>query len=210
MLLKVEKGIQGRICHAIHRYAKANNKYIKYYDKDIECNSVELSYLMYLDANNLYGWAISQKLPVNGFEWEKNIPKFHEYFIKNYDEDCNEGYFVEADVEYPKNLFNLHNSLPFLLKRNKIKKCNKLFCNIYWKENYVAHVRALKQALNRGLIFKKSTVIQFNQKEWLKPYIDKNTKLRTEAKNDFEKKLKTNESCCFWKNNGKCKRAQRY
>ena len=112
---------------------------------------------MYLDANNLYGWAISQKLLVNGFEWEKSIPKFHEYFIKNYDEDSNKGYFLEAHVEYPKNLFNLHSSLPFLLKRNKIKKCNKLVCNIYSKENYVAHVRALKQALNRGCIFKKST-----------------------------------------------------
>ena len=67
MLLMVEKGTRGRICHAIHRYAKANNKYMKNYDKDIESNSIELSYLIYLDANNLYGWGMSQKLPVNGF-----------------------------------------------------------------------------------------------------------------------------------------------
>ena len=59
----VEKGIRGRICHAIHRYAKANTKYMKNYDKNIES-----SYLVYLDANNLYGWAMSQNLPVNGFE----------------------------------------------------------------------------------------------------------------------------------------------
>ena len=68
MLLMAEKGIKGRICYAIHRYAKANNKYMKHYNKDIECNSVKSSYLIYLDANNLYGWAMYQKLPVNDFE----------------------------------------------------------------------------------------------------------------------------------------------
>ena len=67
MLLMVEKGIRGRICHAIHRYAKANIKYMKNYDKNIESNSIELSYLIYLEANNLYGWGMSRKLPVNGF-----------------------------------------------------------------------------------------------------------------------------------------------
>ena len=72
MLLIVEKGIRGRIYHAIYRYAKANNKYMKNYDKDIQCNSVESSYLMYLDANSLHGWAISQKLPTDGFKWVKN------------------------------------------------------------------------------------------------------------------------------------------
>ena len=72
MLLIVEKGIWGRIYHAIYRYAKANNKYMKNYDKDIQCNSVESSYLMYLDASNLHGWAISQKLPTDGFKWVNN------------------------------------------------------------------------------------------------------------------------------------------
>ena len=113
---------------------------------------------------------------------------FKEYFIKNYDEDSNKGYFLEVDVEYPKTLFNLHNDLPFLSERNKIKKCNKLVCDVHDKKNYVVHIKALKQALNHGLILKKvHRVIQFNQKAWLKPYIDMNTKLRTEAKNDFEK-----------------------
>ena len=78
----VEKGIRGGICHAIHRYAKANNKYMKNYDKNKES-----SYIQYLPANNLYGWAMSQKLPVNGFKWKKNVLKFNEDFIKNYDED---------------------------------------------------------------------------------------------------------------------------
>ena len=77
---------------------------------------------------------------------------------------------------------------PFLTERNKIKKCNKLVCNIYDKENYVVYIRALKQALTHGLILKKvHRVIKFNQEAWLKSYIDMNTKLRTEAKNDFEK-----------------------
>ena len=77
MLLMVEKGIRGGICQAIHRHAKVNNKYMKNYDKDITS-----SYLAYLDANNLYGWAMSQKLPVNGFKWIKNLPRFNERFIK--------------------------------------------------------------------------------------------------------------------------------
>ena len=88
MLLMVEKGIRGGICQAIHSYAKANNKYMKNYKKDIIS-----SYLMHLDANNLYGWAMSQKLPANGFEWVKNLSQFNESFIRNYDENSDIGYF---------------------------------------------------------------------------------------------------------------------
>ena len=82
ILLLVEEGIRGGICHSIHRYAKANNKYMKNYDQNKES-----SYIQYLDANNLYGWAMFQKLPVNGFKWVKNTSKTDEKFIKNYDED---------------------------------------------------------------------------------------------------------------------------
>ena len=142
MLLIVEKGIRGEICHPIHRCAKVNNKYMKNYDKNIES-----SYLEYLDANNLYGWVMSQKLPVNGFKWVKMLSKFDERFIKDYDENSNNGYFLEVDVKYQKKLFNLHSDLPFLLERNKIKKCNKIVCNIQDKENHVVHIRASKQAL---------------------------------------------------------------
>ena len=131
---------------------------------------------------------MSQRLPVNGFEWMEQLSEFDERFIKNYDENNDKGYILEVDAEYPKNLFNLHCDLPFLPERKKIKKCKKLVCNIHNKENYVVHIRALKQALNHGLILKKvHKVIQFNQKAWLKPYIDMNTKLRTDEKNDFEK-----------------------
>ena len=96
MLLIVEKGIRGGICNTIYRYAKANNKYMKDYDKNKES-----SYLNYWDVNNLYGWAMSQKLPVNNFEWIKDTSQFNEDFIKNYNEESDEGYFLEVDVQCP-------------------------------------------------------------------------------------------------------------
>ena len=86
---------------------------------------------------------------------EKDVSKFHEDFIKNYDEGSNEVYILEVDVEYLKDLHNLHSHLPFLSKRMKIRKFNKLVCNLYDKKEYVAHIRTLKQALNHGLILKK-------------------------------------------------------
>ena len=116
MLLMIEKGIISAICHAIHRYAKTNNKHMKNYYKN-----TTLSYIMYLDGNNLYGWAMSQKLPVNDFEWEENIHKFNEEFIKNYDENSNKGYILEVDVQCSIKLFNLHSDLPFLPERKKIE-----------------------------------------------------------------------------------------
>ena len=111
MLLMVEGGIRGRICHSIHRYAKANNKYMKNYDKNKES-----SYIQHLDANNLHGWAMSQKLPVNGFKWIKNTSKIDQKFIKNYDEDSDKGYIFEVDVKYPRRLHDLHGDSPFLPK----------------------------------------------------------------------------------------------
>ena len=98
---------------------------------------------MYLDANNLYGWAMSQILPVNGFEWIEQLSEFDECFIKNYDENNNRGCILEEDVEYPKNSFNLYCDLPFLSERKKIKKCQKVVCNIHNKENYLVHITAL-------------------------------------------------------------------
>ena len=97
MLLMVEKGIRGGICHAVFRYAKANNKYMQNYDKNEES-----SFLEYLDASNLYGWAMPQPLTVDGFKFVKNVAKIDEEFIKNYDQNSDEGYFLEVDVKYPK------------------------------------------------------------------------------------------------------------
>ena len=88
MLLMVEKGTRGGICHAIHRYAKANNKYMENYGKNIES-----SYHMYLDANNLYGWALSQK-----FKWIKKLYEFDERFVKNYDQNNDKGYILEGII----------------------------------------------------------------------------------------------------------------
>ena len=109
-------------------------------------------------------------------------------FHKNYDENSNKWYFFEIDVEYPKHLFNFHKDFSFLPERKKIGKCHKLICESCDKKKYVVRIRALKQALNYGLKLKKvHRVIQFNQKAWLKPSIDINTKLRKEAKSGFEK-----------------------
>ena len=99
MLLMIEKGIGGGICHSVYRHAKANNKYMESYDKNGES-----SYIIYIDANNLYGYAMSKKLPVDGFEWVEDLSVIDEDFIKNYDEDSDVEYFIEADIEYPKEL----------------------------------------------------------------------------------------------------------
>ena len=179
------------MCNAIYRYAKANNKYMKNFDENILS-----TYLEYLDANNLYGWTMCKKLPVSNFTWVEDLSIFTESFIKNYDENSDTVYILEVDVEYPENLHKLHRDLPFLPERMKINKYSKLTCTLYDKENYVVHIRALKKALNHGLVLKKVyRVIELRQEAWMKPYIDMNTKLRTDAKNDFEKdffKLKDN------------------
>ena len=109
------------MCHSIYRYGKANNKYVKNYDK-----SKESSYLQYLDVNNLYGWVMLQKLPVNNFEWAKDTSQFNEDFIKNYNEERDEGYFLEADVQYLERLHELHNDLPFYLRGRRLKKSKSL------------------------------------------------------------------------------------
>ena len=181
----VEAGIRGGICHSIHRYAKSNNKYMKDYDE-----SKESSYIQYLDANNLYGWAMSKRLPVNNFKWIEDTSKINEEFIKNYNENSSKEYILEVDVKYPKKLQNLHIDLPFLPKRIKIDKCKKLLCDLHNKKKYAVHIKSLKQALNHGLKLKKVyRIIEFSEKAWVKPYIDMNTELRKLAKDDFEKDL---------------------
>ena len=129
MLLMVEKVIRRGICHAIHRYAKANNKYLKDYNKE-----EEESFLEYLDASNLYGWAMSEPLPVDGFDWIKDLFKTDDDLIKKYDKDSDKGNILEVDVNYSKNLHDLHSDLPFFPERMKIDKCNKLVCNLYDKK----------------------------------------------------------------------------
>ena len=148
------------------------------------------------DVNNLYGWAMSKKLSVDGFKWVDDLSMFTENFIKSYDEEGDVGYLLVVYIEYPKTLPMLHSDLPFLPDRMKFNNVKKVVCNVTDKENYSIHIVALKQALNHVLVFKKvHSVISFRQEAWLKPYIDLNTELRKNAKNEFEKdfyKLKTN------------------
>ena len=115
---------------------------MKTYNKDEES-----SYIQYLDANNLYVWAMSKKIPTNGFKWldtSETSNKINEGFIKNYNKNDNKGYILEVDVKYPKRLHELHSDLPFLSERMEVNKCKKLVCNLFNKKTYVAHMNLLK------------------------------------------------------------------
>ena len=184
MLLMIEKGIRGGVSMVSNRYGKANNKYMK------DFNESELSkFLMYFDANNLYGGAMSEKLPVHNFKWmsNKEIEKlFNNQIVQVWKKTpC----ILEVDLEYPEELHDLHNDYPLCPERvecdNGVKK---LIPNLRDKNNYVVHYKTLMQYLSLGMKLKKiHRGIKFTESAFLKPYIDKNTKLRAQAKNDFEK-----------------------
>ena len=184
MLLMIEKGIRGGISIISNRYGEANNKYMKDYDK------TKLSkFLMYLDANNLYGWAMTQKLPVHSFKWmtNKEIENiFNNRIVQVWEKTpC----ILEVDLEYPEELHDLHNDYPLCPERvecdNGVKK---LIPNLRHKNNYVIHYKNLIQCLRLGMKLKKiHRGIKFIESAWLKPYIDTNVILRTQAKNNFEK-----------------------
>ena len=147
MLLMVEKGTRGGICQARHRHAKANNKYMKKYNKDVIS-----SYLTYLVANILYGWAMSQKLPVNGFKSVEKLSRFNKMFIKNYNKNSDIWYFLEVDTDHPKKLFNLHKDLPFLPESKKVNKVeNRRHRKIYYS------YKGLKTSIKSRISIKKST-----------------------------------------------------
>ena len=184
MLLMFEKGIRGGIVQAVHRYAEANNKYMG----DMYDQNKESSYLQYLDANNLYGWAMSQPLPTGGFKWIEDVDKFTTKKISQLAKENGKGYILEVDISYPKELHGLHNDLPFMCEKMEINGVSKLVPNLYSKTKYVTHVRELDQALQHGLVLEKVyRVIEFDQSPWMKSYIDMNTKLRMKSRNDFEK-----------------------
>ena len=198
----IEKGSRGGISYIANRYAKANNKYMSEYDENMPSK-----YIIYLDANNLYGWAMSQYLPTGGFKWltEKQINKIN---LAQYNEDSNKGLLIEVDLEYPKELHELHNSYPLAAERVCVNKdmlseycktiatkynistglVHKLIPTLSNKEKYVLHYRNLQLYLDLGLkINKVHRVLEFNQSPWLKQYIQFNTLKRTQAKNSFEK-----------------------
>ena len=141
-------------------------------------------YLQYPDANNLFGWAMSQPLHTGGFRWIDVSPDEIDELANHKDR----GYLLEVDVAYPRELHDHHNDLPFMYGRMKINGVETLVPNLYYKKQYVIHIRALKQALDHGLVIEKiHRAIEFKQSAWMKEYIDFNTKLRTAPKNDFEK-----------------------
>ncbi|KAL4147912.1 hypothetical protein QTP88_002239 [Uroleucon formosanum] len=186
-ILMFEQGIRGGLTHAVKRYAKANNIKVPEYDA-----SKPESWIVYLDATNLYGWAMSRAMPKDGFGWYNDDLSVEN--ILNLLDEMNEtsevGWSLEVDVEYPQSLHDDHNDLPYLAERitppgSKIKK---LVANLQYKNNYIVHYMALKQALKAGLILKKvHRVLKFNQSPWLAKYIKLNTNMRKNAENDFEK-----------------------
>ena len=180
MLLMFERGIRGGITQVVRKYASANNKYMG--DK-FDPNE-DTTYLQYLDANNLYGWAMSQYLPTGGFKWVDVNPNE----ISELATQTDKGYLLEVNVSYPKELHNPHNDLPFMCERMEINGVEKLVPNLRDKKNYVIHIQALNQALQHGLRLDRiHREIEFDQLPRLKTYIDFNTQLRTTATNDFEK-----------------------
>ena len=163
---------------------------------------------MYLDANNLYGLAMSAKLPYNKFKWNTTI---NENDILNYDENSKLGYILKVDLEYPKELHDKHRDYPLLAESRKIKEselsdftkqihkdytnkdvkdgnCTKLILDFNDKNDYVVHISNLKYYLQNGIKLKRIVkCIEFRQKSFLEPYIALNTNLRKQAKTDFEK-----------------------
>ena len=202
----MKKGLRGGISYIAHRYARANNKYLPDYNPELDD-----SYLMYLDANNLYGWAMSERLPTGNFKWLNNLPDTPEeieFFLSKYTEDSDKGIILEVDLEYQKELHQLHNDYPCAPEKKiitdellsdyarKIKeehsvssgKVPKLVTTLNDKEKYVSHYRNLQLYLSLGICIKKiHRGVEFDQSPWLKEYIDFNTEMRKNAKNDFEK-----------------------
>ena len=185
MLLMIEEGIRGGISMISNRYGEANNKYMR---KGFNKNKPS-KYLMYLDANNLYGCAMSEKLPTHGFKWLScgEMEKlFNNQVLQVWEKiPC----ILEVDLEYPENLHDLHNDYPFCPERVKCKNgVEKLIPNLNDKTKYIIHYKNLIQCLRAGIKLKKiHRGIEFVESEWMKPYIDKNTNLRAMAKNNFEK-----------------------
>ena len=199
----IEKGLRGGISYIANRYGKANNKYMNEYD-----DNAPSKYIMYLDANNLYGWAMSQYLPTGGFKWmtQNQIDKITD--LAKYKEDNKKGIILEVDLEYPEELHNLHNDYPLAPEKVKVSNdmlsdyckniadkynistglVSKLIPTLGKKEKYVLHYRNLQLYIDLGLkVTKVHRVLEFNQSPWLKQYIDFNTEKRKNAKNAFEK-----------------------
>ena len=214
MHLMVEQGKRGGIAMISHRHAEANNPYLK----DGYDESKEHSYIAYLDANNLYGWAMSQPLPQGNFQWseERDVEVLRRYARSN-----DKGCIVMVDLEYPEELHDLHNDYPLAPEQKLVSNemlspyastlkeqlhigddvCKKLVPNLMSKQKYVLDIRNLDYYMQQGMtVSKVHRVITFDQSPWLKSYIDFNTDKRKEAKNEFEKAFfKLMNNSCFGK-----------
>ncbi|XP_051161514.1 uncharacterized protein LOC127281705 [Leptopilina boulardi] len=183
-LMFVERGVRGGISQCSNRYASANNPYMEKFNEN-----EETKYIMYYDANNLYGWGMVQPLPYGGFEWVKVTDNFD----FNIPDDSPFGYILEVDLNYPKELHDTHSDLPFCSVHSNPpseSKQSKLLTTLEPKRKYIIHYRVLKQVLTNGLeLVKIHRAMKFKQSTWLKPYIDFNTTRRANAKNEFEKNL---------------------
>eukprot|EP00438_Fugacium_kawagutii_P027037 Skav201248 [mRNA] locus=scaffold3106:102205:103722:- [translate_table: standard] len=182
----IEHGLRGGMTQCTYKKVEANNKYMnEQYDA-----SKPSSYVNYLDANNLYGLAMCKKLPYKNFQW--HYSKLSENKILDYTDDDDVGYILEVDLEYPKEIHDLHKDYPMAPEIMSIRdeKTNKLVLNVMDKKRYVLHISALKFYLQHGLKLKKvHRAIKFQQANFLKPFIEFNTEKRKQAKNDFEKDL---------------------
>ena len=175
MIQFIKKGIRGGISYCSKRYAKANNKYMKEYDQNIPS-----SFLIYLDANNQYGWAMSQALPYGNFKWCTDS-EMENLSINNMDSDENVGYILEVDIEYPKELHDEHNDYPFCAEKMASPiSCNnmaKLIPNLHNKSRYIIYHKNLIQSVKHGLKLKHiHRALKFNQSCWLKKYIELNNR----------------------------------
>ena len=175
ILLLIEKAIRGGVSMISNRFGKANNKFMgEKFDP-----SHPSKFITYLDANNLYGWAMMKPLPVGDFEW------MNEEELENWK---NIPCILEVDLEYPRELRVLHNDYPVAPERLRINNVEKLIPNLWDKKKYIVHHENLKLYEELGLKIKKiHRGIKFREEPWMKSYIELNTRLRTEAKNDFEK-----------------------
>ncbi|XP_025264481.1 uncharacterized protein LOC112637930 [Camponotus floridanus] len=184
MIMFVERGIRGGLSQCSNRYARANNKYMSAYDP-----SRPSIYLMYLDINNLYGWSMCQPLPYERFEWVDDLESLD---VMSVTEDSTVGYILEVDLDYPADAHDAHADLPFCSTRDKPPgKCqSKLLATLYDKRRYVTHYRNLQQCVRHGLrLTRIHRALRFSQSPWLRRYVELNTRLRTNASNDFEKNL---------------------
>ena len=184
MIQFIESGIRGGVSMISHRHSIANNKYmIKNYDPDKELKSIN-----YLDANYLYGWAMCESLPVGNFKmYDNNLDKIVTQ-LQNWKSNSKKGYIIEVDLEYPKELHDLHNSYPLAPEKIKVDKISKLIPTLYDKKNYICHIKNLQLYIDLGLKIKKiHRILESDQKPWMKGYIEFNTELRKKATNAFEK-----------------------